>query len=426
MPGHELLPVCEFKEFLGHPVLVDGAQGGALVALRTSRRLFTPKDEQLIAFCAKALAVQEAWLTRERSLLKRVALEKRIEEISTLAIAVDDTAAFLERCLGLIGVSLKVGGACWWEFDPKAQTVSNTAEWLGGSRISQIESLQGLPLESMPWAAGRLMEGQVLPIEDTNGLPEGRERETCLSLGIHAALVIPLFSRETFFGFMGVQDYEGPKRWAPEEISILQTAAEIMLRGIENKKLTDELAAHRLELQQLVDEKTLALRRSNERLTLEVKAHQRTIEKLRAREVELGNRNKAFEGLSDQLSKLIKRKGDALADIEAGIAAGRVRLQRATAGHNQPPLSPEQIRSIRSGLEEVASRFKSERFGAYALFTPAEIKIAEFVKLGLSSKEISRLIDISDRTVQVHCLKIRDKLGIKNKKVNLRVYLMSL
>ncbi len=48
------------------------------------------------------------------------------------------------------------------------------------------------------------------------------------------------------------------------------------------------------------------------------------------------------------------------------------------------------------------------------------------VRLGLSGKEISGVLGISDRTVQVHSLKIREKLGIKNKKLNLKGFLMSL
>ena len=83
-------------------------------------------------------------------------------------------------------------------------------------------------------------------------------------------------------------------------------------------------------------------------------------------------------------------------------------------------------RILQNSIEEITAPLKGSRFDLYAQFTPAEIKIAEFLKLGLSSKEISRLLGISDRTVQVHCLKIREKLGIKNKKVNLKGHLMSL
>ena len=316
VPDHELPPACEFKEFLGHPVQLDEAPIGALLALRTSRQPFAPRDEQLIALLAKTIAVQDAWWSRERSLVKRAALEKRIEEISTLAIAVDTPSSFLNRCLGLVGASMKAGGAYWWEFDPKSRTLSNTAEWLAGDRSSQRASLQGVPIESVPWAAGRLMGGHILKIEDVNKLPGGGERDIFESLGVRAALLLPLFSREVFFGFIGLEDYDEPRHWSAEEISSLQIAAEIMLRGIENKNLSDELAGHRRELQAQVDERTIELRTTNEQLRLEAEAHRKTIDSLKRRETELRNRNRAFEELSDRLALLLQKGGKTFVDIE--------------------------------------------------------------------------------------------------------------
>lgn len=322
---------------------------------------------------------------------------------------------------------MKAGGAHWWEFDPKSRTLSNTAEWLAEGRSSQKASLQGVPIESVPWAAGRLMGGHILKIEDVNKLPGGGERDICQSLGVCAALWLPLFSREVFFGFIGLEDYDGPRHWSAEEISSLQIAAEIMLRGIENKNLSDELAGHRRELQAQVDEKAIELLRANQQLTAEVDAHQRTVETLKVREVELRNRNQAFEGLSDRLSLLLQEGGKTILDIEALLADRvRARLKGTATAAGPTALNSEQIESMKNSIEKITAHLKGSRFDLYTHFTPAEIKIAEFLKLGLSSKEIARLLGISDRTIQVHCLKIREKLGIKNKKVNLKAHLMSL
>lgn len=427
MPDYELPPACEFKGFLGYPVQLDGSPIGALVAFRTSRRQFAPRDEQIIALLAKTMAVQDAWLTRERSLLKRATLEKRIEEISTLAIAVDCTSSFLERCLELIGKAMNAGGAYWWEFDPKSRTFGNTAEWIARDRSSQKASMQGVPVESVPWAAGRLMGGHILKIEDVNKVPIGRERDIFQSLGVRAAVLLPLFSCEVFFGFIGLEDYDGPRHWSAEDISSLQITAEIMMRGIENKNLTDELAGHRRALKQQLDEKTIDLLRANQELTAEVDAHRLTIEALKKRETELRNRNQAFEALSDRLSLLLQEKGKTIVDIEALLADRvRARFKRTATAACPSATSSKQIESIQNRAEGITAPHKGSRFDLYAHFTPAEIKIAEFLKLGLSSKKISRLLGISDRTVQVHCLKIREKLGIKNKKVNLKAHLMSM
>jgi DNA-binding CsgD family transcriptional regulator len=55
-----------------------------------------------------------------------------------------------------------------------------------------------------------------------------------------------------------------------------------------------------------------------------------------------------------------------------------------------------------------------------------EIRVANLVKEGLMNKEIARLLGTSTNTVSSHRYKLRSKLGLKNKGVNLRSYLLSL
>jgi DNA-binding CsgD family transcriptional regulator len=58
-------------------------------------------------------------------------------------------------------------------------------------------------------------------------------------------------------------------------------------------------------------------------------------------------------------------------------------------------------------------------------FTPMEIQISHLVRAGRTNKEIARILTIAPRTVGFHRENIRRKLGINNKKVNLRSVLLS-
>lgn len=60
------------------------------------------------------------------------------------------------------------------------------------------------------------------------------------------------------------------------------------------------------------------------------------------------------------------------------------------------------------------------------MLTAKEIQIANFVKEGKSSKDIAELMDVSKRTIDFHRKNIRLKLGINNKKGNLRSSLLNL
>jgi DNA-binding CsgD family transcriptional regulator len=57
---------------------------------------------------------------------------------------------------------------------------------------------------------------------------------------------------------------------------------------------------------------------------------------------------------------------------------------------------------------------------------PKEIQIADLMKKGKTTKEISQILNLSPRTIDIHRHNIRRKLSIDNKKINLQSYLLSL
>jgi DNA-binding CsgD family transcriptional regulator len=55
-----------------------------------------------------------------------------------------------------------------------------------------------------------------------------------------------------------------------------------------------------------------------------------------------------------------------------------------------------------------------------------EIQVATHVKQGKSTKEIADILCLAPDTINVHRKKIRKKLGIQNKSLNLQTFLTSL
>nr|WP_238322304.1 helix-turn-helix transcriptional regulator [Vibrio mexicanus] len=60
------------------------------------------------------------------------------------------------------------------------------------------------------------------------------------------------------------------------------------------------------------------------------------------------------------------------------------------------------------------------------VLTPSEMQVAEFIRSGMSSQEIANNLNVARKTVENHRNSLRNKLGIKNRGVNLRNYLLSL
>ena len=81
---------------------------------------------------------------------------------------------------------------------------------------------------------------------------------------------------------------------------------------------------------------------------------------------------------------------------------------------------------VETNLDNIASSFLHQLKFKYYNLTPREIEVATLVKEGRSIKEIGALLNISISTVQFHRISLREKLGLKDRKNNLRSYLLSL
>lgn len=80
------------------------------------------------------------------------------------------------------------------------------------------------------------------------------------------------------------------------------------------------------------------------------------------------------------------------------------------------------LENLTNVAEEFARRLSTEE----TLLSPAELKVADLLRHGRTTDEISEMLCISPYTVARHRAGIRKKLELTNKKVNLRTYLKSL
>jgi len=84
------------------------------------------------------------------------------------------------------------------------------------------------------------------------------------------------------------------------------------------------------------------------------------------------------------------------------------------------------LTTLESNLEEITSPFLNTLDAKYFKLTPMEMQVANHVKSGLSNKEIAELTGVSKGTITIHRHNLRKKLGILNKKINLRTHLLSI
>jgi len=147
-------------------------------------------------------------------------------------------------------------------------------------------------------------------------------------------------------------------------------------------------------------------------------------------EDELKSKARSLEELNSALNTILDQRNQDRVEYENKLVANTKLLilpfldQLADMTRDGRQLAL--IESIQENMEEVASSFSHSLNSRYFDLSPAEIRVAKFVKMGKSSRKIADILKISIKTVKNHRHKIREKLGIKNRNMNLRTFLLYL
>jgi len=204
----------------------------------------------------------------------------------------------------------------------------------------------------------------------------------------------------------------------------------VILRDISDLKQAEQvLKEYHDHLEELVEERTAALAKTNAQLEQEIEERKRAEEALRKREVELEAQSHHLEEVNTALKVLLKQREDdkkelgenVLSNVKELINPYVERLNKSRLNTNQKTL----VNIMESNLKNIISPFISKLSSRYFNFTPMEIKVANLVKEGKTNKEIAELLCLSKNTILFHRHNIRSKLKLKNKKINLRSHLLS-
>jgi DNA-binding CsgD family transcriptional regulator len=163
----------------------------------------------------------------------------------------------------------------------------------------------------------------------------------------------------------------------------------------ERKRMVDELRRHKNHLEELVQERTANLEETNTAL-----------------KVLLKKRDEDKTELEERM----------LVNVRELVTPYLDKLKRSQPDDRQAVL----LEIMESNLNDVVSPFVRKLSPRHLKLTPTEIQMANLIKQGKTSKEIADLLNLATSTIDFHRDNIRKKVGIKNKKVNLRTYLLSL
>ncbi|OPY08433.1 MAG: sensory histidine kinase AtoS [Syntrophaceae bacterium PtaB.Bin038] len=161
----------------------------------------------------------------------------------------------------------------------------------------------------------------------------------------------------------------------------------------------------------------------------DITERRRMEEALRKREEELEHKSRNLEEMNTALRVLLKHREEDKSELEERILSNVKKLVVPYLEKlRKSRLSPEQasyVEILDDHLQDILSPFLRNLGTRHLNLTPKEIQVASLIREGKTSKEIADVLGVSARAVDFHRDNIRIKLGIKNKKANLRSFLLS-
>jgi PAS domain S-box-containing protein len=196
------------------------------------------------------------------------------------------------------------------------------------------------------------------------------------------------------------------------------------------KRAEEELHSYKGHLEELVSERTAELAEANRKLEQEIEDRRRVEQALKKREKELQAQSNHLEEVNTALKVLLKQRQDDKKEIGEVVLRNVEELVtpylEMISGGRLDEKQKNLLGILEVNLNNIIAPFINKLSSELVKLTPVEIRVASLVKAGKTNKEIAAVLLVSKNTILFHRYNIRRKLGIINKKINLRSYLLSM
>ncbi|MEW5722502.1 MAG: PAS domain S-box protein [Thermodesulfobacteriota bacterium] len=330
----------------------------------------------------------------QQNLQRRIEMEKTITAISTrfINLSAEEITPGINDALGQIGEFSGADHGFILDFGPRGEFVPANA-WSRKGQTEVQSLLQDIRAGDCSWLLAGLRSFQVIYIPQPQDLPEeaAAERSVFEAHGVGAFIAVPMNHGGRLLGFLGFDTRGRTRIWKEEDLTAFRMAAQVFVNVLERQRMEQVLYA---------------------------------------REEELAFQTRNLEEANVALKVLLKRREEdqkelaekILANVNDLILPFLEQLEQTGLDTKQAAL----LHVVESNLLEITTPFSHTLSTQFGRLTPTEIKIANMIKTGLTSKDIAALMRVTSAAVDFHRYNIRRKLGLNKTGSNLRTYLLGL
>ena len=283
-------------------------KNGEIRDVELSSSVVHQDSAQNIISIAQLLDITERKQNR-RKLKQRLKIEKIISKISSRFIGLYNHDIAINKTLAELGNFSNAGRAYLFKIHESGKQISNTHEWTSKGVQPEIDNLQNIDIDLVPWWMEQHRQGKNIYIKDCHDMPEeaSNEQELLLSQNIKTLLALPVFAGERLYGFIGFDFLDEIREWEQADISILRACSEIIGNAIERSGFEKELQIMNIELEKRVQHRTNELEKTMKELKTEIKNRQQTLIELETLNNEINDSREALRIKAERLALLNKK-----------------------------------------------------------------------------------------------------------------------
>ncbi|WP_373495156.1 PAS domain-containing protein [Aquiflexum sp.] len=190
---------------------------------------------------------------REQSLILKTKLLQTIADAVKILLFNEDWEPAMQECLELMGKAVEADRVYLFEnfLDPTTKKLYSRPlkEWVQKGISPQIGNpdYQTTALDDHPLFLELALKNE--PFSFLTRELEGKTKEILDKLGIKSILLIPVYIKDHFYGYLGFEDYNQERKWNEEETSFLKTLSSNLAVAIERKNHLDSVKKLNEDLQ---------------------------------------------------------------------------------------------------------------------------------------------------------------------------------
>ncbi len=203
----------------------------------------------MVAAILIAFYVNKVYIARLNENRRTMDMQNILSKISSDFVRINDVTlegcihAVLEKC----GRFARQDRLFVMMFDLQRRTMTYRYEWCEDGVSPEIGSFYHVPFDQFPWLMERIWSGETLKIPDIQELPPDAHFEMLelVSFDIRTMAVIPIRSKDKYFGFLGANYRTAVRDIPAEHLMLLEVVTNIFsgaFTKVEGEKTVNEMA----------------------------------------------------------------------------------------------------------------------------------------------------------------------------------------